>query len=92
MGDLYNLAYRLERKIVEPPLFVQTIFGILGGIGAEPRNLMFTKETAEGDGGPAVRERLRLVHPGGRAAADGVHYHGRDHWRACAGGTGGQSL
>lgn len=47
VGHLYNLAYCLERKIVEPPLFVQTIFGILGGIGAEPRNLMFMKETAD---------------------------------------------
>jgi uncharacterized protein (DUF849 family) len=33
--------------VVKPPLFVQTIFGILGGIGAEPRNLMFMKETAD---------------------------------------------
>jgi len=47
VGHLYNLAYCLERKIVEPPLFVQTIFGILGGIGAEPRNLQFMKETAD---------------------------------------------
>ncbi|MGH7119499.1 MAG: 3-keto-5-aminohexanoate cleavage protein [Acetobacteraceae bacterium] len=46
-GHLYNLAYCLDRKIVEPPLFVQTIFGILGGIGAEPRNLLFMKETAD---------------------------------------------
>jgi uncharacterized protein (DUF849 family) len=46
-GHLYNLAYCLDQKIVEPPLFVQTIFGILGGIGAEPRNLMFMKETAD---------------------------------------------
>ncbi|MGC8476422.1 MAG: 3-keto-5-aminohexanoate cleavage protein [Acetobacteraceae bacterium] len=37
----------LDRRIVEPPLFVQTIFGILGGIGAEPRNLLFMKETAD---------------------------------------------
>ena len=47
VGHLYNLAYCLERKIVEPPLFVQTIFGILGGIAAEPRNLQFMKETAD---------------------------------------------
>ena len=47
VGHLYNLAYMLDRKVVEPPLFVQTIFGILGGIGAEPRNLMFMKETAD---------------------------------------------
>ena len=47
VGHLYNLAHCLERGIVEPPLFVQTIFGILGGIGAEPRNLQFMKETAD---------------------------------------------
>ncbi len=47
VGHLYNLAYCLDRKMVEPPLFVQTIFGILGGIGAEPRNLLFMKETAD---------------------------------------------
>ena len=47
IGHLYNLAYLLEQKIVEPPLFVQSIFGILGGIGADPRNLMFMRETAD---------------------------------------------
>jgi uncharacterized protein (DUF849 family) len=47
VGHLYNLAYLLDRKVVQPPLFVQTIFGILGGIGAEPRNLMFMRETAD---------------------------------------------
>lgn len=47
VGHLYNLAHCLDRGLVEPPLFVQTIFGILGGIGAEPRNLMFMKETAD---------------------------------------------
>jgi uncharacterized protein (DUF849 family) len=33
--------------VVEPPFFVQIIFGILGGIGADMRNLMFMKETAD---------------------------------------------
>ena len=47
VGHLYNLAYMLERRVVEPPLFVQTIFGILGGIGAEHRNLLFMRETAD---------------------------------------------
>ncbi len=47
VGHLYNLAHCLERGIVEPPLFVQTIFGILGGIGAEVQNLQFMKETAD---------------------------------------------
>ncbi|MFN6955488.1 MAG: 3-keto-5-aminohexanoate cleavage protein [Acetobacteraceae bacterium] len=47
VGHLYNLAHMLDRKVVEPPLFTQTIFGILGGIGAEYRNLLFMKETAD---------------------------------------------
>ena len=47
IGHLYNLAYCLDRGIVEPPLFVQSIFGILGGIGADARNLLFAKETAD---------------------------------------------
>ena len=47
IGHLYNLAHMLDQKVVEPPLFVQSIFGILGGIGADPRNLVFMRETAE---------------------------------------------
>ncbi|MSP29870.1 MAG: 3-keto-5-aminohexanoate cleavage protein [Acetobacteraceae bacterium] len=46
IGHLYNLAYCLDQKIVEPPLFVQSIFGITGGIGADIQNLMFARETA----------------------------------------------
>ena len=46
IGHLYNLAYCLDKKIVAPPLFVQSIFGITGGIGAELPNLMFARETA----------------------------------------------
>jgi uncharacterized protein (DUF849 family) len=47
IGHLYNLAYMVDQKVVEPPLFVQSIFGILGGIGADPRNLMFMRDTAD---------------------------------------------
>ena len=47
IGHLYNLAHMLDRKVVEPPLFVQSIFGILGGIGPELRNLQFARETAD---------------------------------------------
>ena len=47
IGHLYNLAYLLDRKVVEGPLFVQSIFGILGGIGPDPKNLLFAKETAD---------------------------------------------
>jgi uncharacterized protein (DUF849 family) len=47
VGHLYNLAHFLERKRVQPPLFVQTIFGILGGIGPEAENLMHMKAAAD---------------------------------------------
>lgn len=47
VGHLYNLAHFVDRKLVEPPLFVQTIFGILGGIGPEAENLMHMKATAD---------------------------------------------
>jgi len=47
IGHLYNLAHFLDRGLVKPPLFVQSIFGILGGIGTEPENLMFMKSTAD---------------------------------------------
>jgi uncharacterized protein (DUF849 family) len=47
VGHLYTLAHFLDRKLVKPPLFVQTIFGILGGIGAEPQNVLIMRDTAE---------------------------------------------
>ena len=47
VGHLYNLAYFLDRGLVRPPLFVQTIFGILGGIGTDKENLVFMKQTAD---------------------------------------------
>ncbi|HTZ80329.1 MAG TPA: 3-keto-5-aminohexanoate cleavage protein [Stellaceae bacterium] len=47
VGHLYTLAHFLDRKLVQPPLFVQTIFGILGGIGADPENLVHMKHIAD---------------------------------------------
>src|SRR3954468_6022615 len=46
-GHLYNLAHFLDRGLVEPPLFVQTIFGILGGIGPDVENLVHMKGIAD---------------------------------------------
>ena len=46
-GHLYSLAYFLERKLVQPPLFIQTIFGLRGGIGAHPEDLLHQKRTAD---------------------------------------------
>ncbi|HEV7275942.1 MAG TPA: 3-keto-5-aminohexanoate cleavage protein [Devosiaceae bacterium] len=47
VGHLYNLAHFVDRGVIKPPFFVQMIFGILGGIGPDMRNLMFMKETAD---------------------------------------------
>ena len=47
VGHLYNLAHFVDRKLVEPPFFVQTIFGVLGGIGPEWDNLLFMRRTAD---------------------------------------------
>jgi uncharacterized protein (DUF849 family) len=47
VGHLYNLAHFVDKGALKPPFFVQMVFGILGGIGADMRNLMFMKETAD---------------------------------------------
>ena len=46
IGHLYNLAHFLDRGLVKPPLFVQSIFGILGGVGADEENLMHSRRIA----------------------------------------------
>jgi uncharacterized protein (DUF849 family) len=46
VGHLYSLAHLLDRGLVAPPLFVQMIFGILGGIGADTDNLLHMRATA----------------------------------------------
>jgi len=47
VGHLYNLAHFADRGLIKPPFFIQTIFGILGGIGADEENLMFMRKTAD---------------------------------------------
>ena len=46
-SHLYNLAHFLDRGLVKAPLFVQTCFGILGGIGSHPDDVMHMKRTAD---------------------------------------------
>jgi uncharacterized protein (DUF849 family) len=46
-GHLYNLAHFLDRGVVQPPLFVQAILGILGGIGPDVENLVHMKSVAD---------------------------------------------
>ena len=47
VGHLYNLAHFLDRGLLKPPLFIQFIFGILGGIGADPDNLTHMHRIAD---------------------------------------------
>lgn len=47
LGHLYNLAHILDEGLLKPPLFVQTIFGVLGGMGPDPENLMHIRATAD---------------------------------------------
>ncbi len=47
IGHLYTLAHFLERGVVKPPLFVQSVFGILGGIGPHPEDVAHMKRTAD---------------------------------------------
>ena len=47
IGHLYNLAYFVDAGIIKPPFLIQSIFGVLGGIGAEMDNVMFMKQTAD---------------------------------------------
>lgn len=47
VSHLYALAHFLDRKLLTPPLFVQTIFGLMGGIGADPEDLMHMRRTAD---------------------------------------------
>jgi uncharacterized protein (DUF849 family) len=47
IGHLYTLAHFVDRKVVQPPLFVQSVFGILGGIGPHPEDVAHMKRTAD---------------------------------------------
>jgi len=47
VSHLYNLAHFVERGLVKAPFFVQTVFGILGGIGSHPEDVLHMKRTAD---------------------------------------------
>lgn len=46
-SHLYNLAHFRDRGLIEGPLFIQTVFGILGGIGTHPDDVLHMKRTAD---------------------------------------------
>lgn len=47
IGHLYTLAHFVDRGLIEPPFFVQSVFGILGGIGGHPEDVLHMKRTAD---------------------------------------------
>ena len=47
ISHLYTLSHFLDRKLVEPPLFVQSVFGILGGIGPHAEDVLHMRRTAD---------------------------------------------
>jgi uncharacterized protein (DUF849 family) len=47
IAHLYNLAHFADRGLVKPPLFVQSVFGLLGGIGSHPEDVAHMKRTAD---------------------------------------------
>jgi uncharacterized protein (DUF849 family) len=47
VGHLYNLRYLLDRELLKPPVYLQFVMGILGGIAATPYDLMTLHQTAE---------------------------------------------
>jgi uncharacterized protein (DUF849 family) len=47
IGHLYTCAHFLERRLIKPPLFIQSVFGIRGGIGNHPEDVIHMKRTAD---------------------------------------------
>lgn len=47
VSHLYSLSHFLNRGLVKPPLFVQSVVGLLGGIGADVEDLMHLRRTAD---------------------------------------------
>ncbi len=47
VGHLYTLAHFVDEGLIKGPVFIQSIFGILGGLGADPENLSIMRTTAD---------------------------------------------
>ena len=88
VGHLYNLAHFAERKLIEPPFLVQSVFGILGGIGTHPEDVMHMRRTAD----RLLRRRRPLVSAGGWAHANADRGNGGRHGRPCARWPGRQFM
>ena len=47
IGHLYTLSHFADRGVIKPPFFVQSVFGLLGGIGPHPEDVLHMKRTAD---------------------------------------------
>ena len=83
IAHLYNLKHFLDRGLVKPPLFVQSVFGILGGIGTHPEDVMQMKRTAD----RLFGDQYRWSVLGAGSRADAHCRHGRCDGRQCARGA-----
>ncbi len=85
IGHLYNLAYFLDKGLAKPPLWIQSVFGILGGIGADPDNVTFMRRTADRLFGQDYVWSVLAAEPGPDAAD---HSGGDDGWQRPRGARG----
>lgn len=78
IGHLYTAAHFIDRGLIKPPFLIQSVFGLLGGIGAHPEDVLHMRRTADrlfGDDYqwsvlPAGRNQMPV---GAQAAAMGGH-------------------
>lgn len=56
LGHLYNVKWFVDQGLIKPPFFIQMVFGILGGMGADLDNLMFLHKKADALFGPGNYE------------------------------------
>jgi uncharacterized protein (DUF849 family) len=47
IGHLYTASHFMDRGLLKPPLFIQSVFGIRGGIGGHPEDVIHMKRTAD---------------------------------------------
>ncbi len=84
-SHLYNLQYFFHEGLVKPPLFIQTVFGLLGGIGPHPDDVMHMKRTADRLFGSDYRWSVL----GAGRAQNAGRFDGGGHGRQRSGGTRG---
>ncbi|KGJ03237.1 Uncharacterized conserved protein, DUF849 family [Paracoccus halophilus] len=52
LSHLYNVKWFIDQGLIKPPFFIQMVFGILGGVGADLENLMHMHKVADRLFGP----------------------------------------